>query len=252
MSEDGFGLAVVAIGAALAGFVQGLSGFAFSLVAVGIWAWVLPPSVAAPLTVFGALVGQVLSMGAVRSGYETKRIAPFVVAGLLGVPLGAYILKHSDPTGFKLIAGSLLMIYGGAVLALRDPPKISAGGAALDAGAGFLGGALGGLGGFAGAAPALWTTLRGWPADVKRATLQVFNIAMHVWTLTVYAATTGFDPRAVRLAWVVLPAVLLPGWLGGRLYKRFTEAQYTRFVLMLLVLSGAALALGALRGLWGK
>ena len=34
---------VVALGAVVAGFVQGLSGFAFGLVAMSFWAWALEP-----------------------------------------------------------------------------------------------------------------------------------------------------------------------------------------------------------------
>ena len=52
---------VVTLGAVIAGFVQGLSGFAFGLVAMSFWAWVLDPRLAATLAVFGALVGQILA-----------------------------------------------------------------------------------------------------------------------------------------------------------------------------------------------
>ena len=45
---------VIALGAAVAGFVQGLSGFAFGMVAMSFWAWVLPPQEAAALSVFGS------------------------------------------------------------------------------------------------------------------------------------------------------------------------------------------------------
>ena len=57
-------------GAAVAGFVQGLSGFAFSMVSMAIWAWVLEPRLAAVLTVFGALVGQVTGALSVRQAYQ--------------------------------------------------------------------------------------------------------------------------------------------------------------------------------------
>ncbi len=33
----------------VAGFVQGLTGFAFALIAMSFWVWVLPPQLAAPL-----------------------------------------------------------------------------------------------------------------------------------------------------------------------------------------------------------
>src|SRR5271166_7029651 len=49
---------IVAAGAAVAGFAQGLTGFAFSVVALSFWAWALPPQTAAPLAVFGALTGR--------------------------------------------------------------------------------------------------------------------------------------------------------------------------------------------------
>ncbi len=48
---------IVAAGAAAAGFAQGVTGFAFSVVALSFWAWALPPETAAPLAVFGALTG---------------------------------------------------------------------------------------------------------------------------------------------------------------------------------------------------
>ena len=36
------------LGAMIAGFVQGLTGFAFALIAMSFWVWVLNPQVAAP------------------------------------------------------------------------------------------------------------------------------------------------------------------------------------------------------------
>ncbi|HSH90472.1 MAG TPA: sulfite exporter TauE/SafE family protein, partial [Ramlibacter sp.] len=47
----------VIAGALIAGFVQGLSGFGFSLTAMALWAWTLDPRLAAVLAVFGSLTG---------------------------------------------------------------------------------------------------------------------------------------------------------------------------------------------------
>jgi hypothetical protein len=60
-------------GAALGGFVQGLSGFAFGLVALAVWAWVMEPQVAGPLGVFGSLVGQLLALPSWRRGAGPAR-----------------------------------------------------------------------------------------------------------------------------------------------------------------------------------
>lgn len=39
----------IALGAVVAGFVQGLSGFAFAMVAMSIWPWTLDPQLAVVL-----------------------------------------------------------------------------------------------------------------------------------------------------------------------------------------------------------
>ena len=58
--------------------------------------------------------------------------------------------------------------------------KLKSGGRGLDAVIGGIGGVLGGLGGLSGTVPAIWTQMRGWKRDLRRATMQVYNIAMHV------------------------------------------------------------------------
>src|SRR5262245_45420867 len=77
---------VVALGAACAGFVQGLTGFAFGLVSLSIWAWVLDPMLAAVLAVFGSLVGQLIAVFSVRRGFDVKTLLPFLLGGVVGIP----------------------------------------------------------------------------------------------------------------------------------------------------------------------
>ena len=56
----------VLLGALVAGFVQGLSGFAFGLVAMAFWVWAVAPQLAGPLVVFGSLIGQLLLLRSFR------------------------------------------------------------------------------------------------------------------------------------------------------------------------------------------
>ena len=100
---------IVAAGAAIAGFVQGLSGFAFGLVAMGIWAWSLDPVLAGPLVVFGSLVGQLLASASLWRAANLWRAWPLVAGGVLGVPLGVVLLHYMDPQVFKAAVGLLLV-----------------------------------------------------------------------------------------------------------------------------------------------
>lgn len=232
---------LVALGAAIAGFVQGLSGFAYGLVAMAVWAFVLDPVLAGPLVVFGSLVGQVLSFGALRRGFDWRLGLPFVAGGVLGVPLGVALLPRIDPVLFRLSVGLLLVVWCPAMLLARDLPRITGGGRLADAAAGLVGGIMGGLGGLTGPAPTLWTTLRGWDRVAQRSVFQVFHTAMHGLTMAAYLATGAVSAEAVRLGLVVAPAMLLPGLLGARLYHRVSEAAFRRVVLGLLAASGVVL-----------
>src|SRR5260370_30280658 len=124
---------IVAAGAAAAGFAQGLTGFAFSIVALSFWVWALPPQTAAPLAVFGALGGQIASLASVRGGFHWPKIIPVVIGGWLGVPIGVFLLHNAEPQRFRLAIGLLLTFYCLFALFVRDLGVVRRGGRGLDA-----------------------------------------------------------------------------------------------------------------------
>ena len=232
---------VVMLGAAAAGFVQGLSGFGFSMVAMSVWAWALEPRLAAVLAVCGALTGQVVAAATVRRGFDKARLLPFVLGGLAGIPLGVALLPRLDMDAFKFVLGTLLVLWCPAMLLARHLPRITAGGRMADAAVGLSGGVMGGLGGFTGVLPILWCTLRGLDKDVQRAIIQNFNLAMLLVTFTTYAATGLITRATLPLLALVIPAMLVPSLLGARLYAGISEARFRQVVLGLLTLSGVAM-----------
>lgn len=231
---------VVAIGAAVAGFVQGLSGFAFGMVAMSFWAWVLDPRLAAALAVFGALTGQLLAVFSVRRGFDWQLLWPFLAGGLAGIPLGVLVLPHLDMDWFKAVLGALLALLCPVMLMSQRLPRI--GGNRLGDGAvGMVGGVLGGIGGFAGSVPTLWCTLRGFNKDTQRAVIQNFNLAMLSVTMATYLATGIVTRDMAPMFAVVAPAMLIPTLLGTRLYIGISEVTFRRTVLGLLTCSGLTL-----------
>ena len=242
-------LLAVALGAAAGGFVQGLTGFAFGLVAMPIWVWAVPPTLAGPMVVFGSLLGQVLSLGTIRQGFDARRLTPFIVGGVLGVPVGVMLLGRINPLGFKTAVGLLLVLWCPAMLLARDLPHIPHGGRLADAVAGWFGGLMGGLGGLTGPAPTLWCTLRGWDRDAQRAVFQSFNLAMQALTMAAYVISGTLTADTSRAFAVIAPAMLIPVLIGARLYRRFSNAGFRRAVLLLLTASGVVLLLSAVPAL---
>ena len=100
---------VLVLGAAVGGFVQGISGFAFAMVAIAIWVWGVEPQLAAVMAVFGGWTGQVVSAIRVRRGWHVSLLWPFLLGSLVGIPLGQRLLPMLDANRFKLVLGSMLV-----------------------------------------------------------------------------------------------------------------------------------------------
>src|SRR3979490_2939387 len=137
--------------------VAGLSGFAFGLVAASIWLYILNPLQAATLIIAFGLIVQGYSVWKLRRALDWKKLWPFVTGAALGVPVGVSILTWANPAHVRMGVGAFLFLYSLYALFRPAIAPVKAGGAAADAGAGFLNGVLGGITGLAG----IVRTLRG-------------------------------------------------------------------------------------------
>ena len=71
-----FAFILAVLGGTVAGaFVSGLSGFAFGMVALTVWAWALDPRLISPLIVFGSLVGYPSAEGRGRRRAASTRFS---------------------------------------------------------------------------------------------------------------------------------------------------------------------------------
>lgn len=242
----------VIVGAVLAGFVQGLSGFAFGLVAMSVWAWTLEPQLAAVLALFGALTGQVIAAVTVRRPFDKSVLWPFVLGGLVGVPFGVWLLPHLDLVVFKLCLGVLLVLWCPAMLMSQHLPKVAFGGRLADGVAGAIGGAMAGIGGFSGTIPTLWCTLRGFQRDTQRAVIQNFNLSMLVVAFGIHLFSGNIGRAVLPLLGLVALAVAVPVLLGARMYIGISEVVFRKIVLGLLTASGVALLASAVPALLAR
>jgi uncharacterized membrane protein YfcA len=237
----------LAFGAAIAGLVQGISGFAFAMAAMAIWVWGVDPQLAAVMAVFGGLTGQIISVLRVRRGWHLDLLWPFLLGSAIGIPLGTRLLPLLDPNRFKLVLGTLLVVCCSAMLATSRLPHIKKGGRFADAIVGLLGGVMAPLSGFSGLAPALWCTLRGYTKDAHRAVLQNFNLvvlgatfASLVWSGRAHA---GLLPQMG----VVAGSLIIPSIYGSKIYIGMSPKAFRDGVLWLLVFAGVVMLASSLK-----
>jgi uncharacterized protein len=221
--------------------VAGLSGFAFGLVAASIWLYVLSPLQTATLIIAFGLIVQGFAVWKLRRALDWKKLWPFVAGAALGVPVGVTILTWANPAHARMGVGAFLVLY--SLYALFRPAinPVKAGGAAVDAGVGFLNGVLGGITGLAGILVTIWCGLRGWPKDVQRTVFQPVAVATFLMSALWIGARGAITADTIKLFLVGLPALLAGTWLGLKLFGRLDEAMFRKVVLVLLLASGVVL-----------
>ena len=88
----------ILVGAFAGGLVSGLTGFGTGLTALPIWLQVLAPAQAGSLVVACSIAGQLQVLPAIWQAIDWQRVKPFIVGGLLGIPVGTWFLASISPT----------------------------------------------------------------------------------------------------------------------------------------------------------
>lgn len=234
---------LVLIGALAGGIVNGLTGFGTGITAMGLWLYAVPPKVAASLVVICSFVSQVQTLPLVWRSIDWRGLLPYVVPGLLGIPLGTLLLPHVDQRVFKIGIGAFLIFYTTFALTRGSLLRIRRDHLVLDGLVGLGGGILAGLAGLSGVLPIIWTDLRGFAKEHRRSILQGFNISMLTAALAAHAAS-GLLTREVGIATLAaLPGTLVGARIGAWCYARLGDKGFQRAVLLLLMASGAILIL---------
>jgi uncharacterized membrane protein YfcA len=222
-------------------FVAGLSGFAFGLVAASLWLYILSPLQSATLIVAFGLIVQGYSVWKLRRALEWRKLWPFVFGAAIGVPVGVTLLTWANAQSVRAGVGIFLILY--CLYAFFRPAlkPMTGGGAAADAGIGFLNGLLGGMTGLAGILVTIWSGLRGWPKEVQRAVFQPVAVSIFLMSALWLGAKGTITSETVKLFVIGLPFLIAGTWLGLKLFGRLNEAAFRKIVLALLFASGAIL-----------
>jgi uncharacterized membrane protein YfcA len=238
-------LGLIALGAFLAALVVGAAGFAFAVVANGLWAHALPPSA---LVFFAAVLATLLHSVVtwkIRRAIEWRRLAPFVLGSFIGVPIGTMLLTRIDPVWFRHLLGLLLIGYVLLALVHPSPAPVRLHGGmahAADGSIGWIGGVIGGMTAMHGTLPALWCQMRGWDKQTGRGVLQPYIYFTNILVMGWAGARITIEPQT--LLWpfaAALPAMVAGLLVGWRVFEVVSESTFRRLVLGLILLCGISL-----------
>src|SRR4029079_4703651 len=109
---DGMVLGLFLLAAFLGGFASGLAGFAMGFVVSGIWLHLITPIQTTALIVGYGFWTQGYGVWKLRRSLSWRSVAPFIIGGTIGVPIGIMLLTDIDPAYLRGGVGVLLILYG--------------------------------------------------------------------------------------------------------------------------------------------
>ncbi|WP_050525970.1 sulfite exporter TauE/SafE family protein [Pseudorhodobacter aquimaris] len=235
--------AILLVGAAAGGFINGLAGFGTALLALGFWLQIMPPisavSMAVVMSVLSGLQGAWLVRRAIFD--QPKRLARFLIPGIFGVPLGVLALSSLDPQILKLTVGGMMVLYGGFFSLRRTLPAFDRPTPLIDSLIGFVSGVLGGATSLSGALPTMWCSMRTWTKSETRAVLQPFNIIILFLSALVFLFRGNYTWEVVKDIIIALPITLLAAQVGIHVFKHLNDTQFRRLLVVMMFASGTIL-----------
>jgi len=235
---------MLALGGFVGAAVIGSAGFGFALVAGAVWLQVLPPLRVVPLVALCAIALNCYLVWHHRRDLQFSKLTPFVVGGLLGVPLGAGLLGMLDAAEIRRAVGVILIAYGCYTLALPGfaPLQLRPSAAAIGDGcAGWLGGVMGGATSLNGIVPTLWGQLRGFKRSEQFGVLQPYFLLMHFYTLVWLGANPAVSKTLLRDAALCAPAIAVGSLVAAWASRYVSQTGFRRFVQFLFLVMGLSL-----------
>lgn len=223
----------------LSAFLKGVTGMGFSTICLGLIATFVDIKLAIALVIFPSLSSNVLVMiEAGRFREAVRRFWVLFVCALPGLLLGLWLLNSVENSVARLVLGLVLFAYGAWSLAKAAPSVAPEFERVLNAPVGFLTGLVNGLTGSQ-VMPVL-PYFVGLKLE-KDLFVQSINISFTASSLVMLAGLgkmglLAWDIAAVSAAGI--PLVALGIWLGGKIRRRIPDDQFTKVVLVLLMLLG--------------
>lgn len=228
-------------GALAASFVTGLTGFGTALVLSAAWLHFMDPITVAPLAAVCSAASQVACVHGMWRHFQWRKLMPYLVGAVFGIPVGVWLLDVIDPVIVKITVGTFLITYAGYSLFVKNPPVVKVDSRLADAAAGGGGGVLAGLGGFSGPIPLIWTQLQGLPKLIARGIYQPYNLVVLSGSALAHTMAGNVTEEIGTLFLIALPASIVGATIGTRAFHRISEKRFQQVVLTLLFFSGVLL-----------
>ncbi|MCD4701876.1 MAG: sulfite exporter TauE/SafE family protein [Candidatus Aegiribacteria sp.] len=217
-------------------FLQGLTGFGYSLFSLPLLVFLMPVSSAVPMLCLTSIFLNLSVFLKARKSLDFRRILPLLVSGVAALPAGIWLLKTSDESTLKIIIGvivtlsSVIYLSGFRVNIKREKLAMLP--------VGLLSGLLNGATTFSGPPVILFFANQKVAKHQFRASLAAYFLLLNIAAIPAFFAGGLLTGEAVLNTLFLFPAVVLGVLLGIRMADVVSEKKFRFIALVALGVLG--------------
>lgn len=211
-------------------FLQGLTGFGYSLFSLPLLAFLMPVSAAVPILCLTSIFLNLSVFWKARKSLDLKRILPLLISGAIALPAGIWLLKTADESALKIgvgvivILSSLIYLSGFRVNVKREKLAMIP--------VGFLSGLLNGATTFSGPPVILFFANQRVAKHQFRASLATYFLLLNIVAVPAFIAGGLLTGCTAFKTLYLFPAVILGVLLGIKMADVVSEERF-RFVALI-------------------
>lgn len=225
--------AYAAVAVFAAGIIRGATGFGFSMLALVLLTFVLPPAQVVPLLLIWEIFASAGHAPFVWRECDWK-ITGLLLLGVIPLtPVGMSLLIHIPAQAMTVGVNALVLLLTLVLLSGVTPRRPLGPWGILGVGAatGLVNGASSN-----GGPPVVLFMLVTLPAEAARATLIVFFLALDVLTSAFFIHSGLMSLQSLIDALAALPFMWVGMWIGTRWFHHVDEQRFKRHVMFFLIL----------------
>ncbi len=224
-------------------FVRSVLGFGEALLAVPLLAIVLPVEVAAPLAVLVSITIAALVLAQDWRHVHFRSASLLVLSSMLGIPLGLLLLTSVAAALVKTVLALVIILFALYSLTQRNQRVLRDD--RLAYAFGFGAGILGGAYGMNGPPLVVYGSLRQWPPERFRATLQGYFLPASTLVMLGYWRAGLWVPLVTHYYVASLAPILVATLIGRAVHQRMDSRIFRTSIQIGLLAVGLLLLMQA-------
>lgn len=229
-------LLITALVILLSSVIKGITGFGFSLLAIPVLSYIFPMDVLIPALVIFNLVTSIMVLFKLKEKVRAYYIIPMMIASLLGIPFGIYILTYVDANILKLVISFLVIIFSlkmlsGVKLAKKNlnKPVVFAG---------FISGLLTSSISIGGPPLVIALDRKGYGKELFRGIFIWFMVISSLFSTIAFYYKGLLSFQTIKYSAFALPLLFIGSTWGVKIAAQINAIKFRKIVICLNVFSG--------------